>query len=418
MTPDPEHAGRVDRTITLARDLSRLTGPTELVRHCLHRMQRMAPACRLFQVTADEGRSTHVRVVELASTAEAEMAQVEASAAALKSPLLSACLRAGDAAILEGLAPEGDAGWDALSQPHTLAAVPVFHAGALAHLLILTTAGKGVLAPELLDELTWQANLHAQAAAVAHETTELRRAHAKLDRDLEYISRLQRRILPEVVPSLEGVHIDVCARPSERSGGDFYDFFSLPDGRWAVLLADVCGHGTATAVLMAITHAITRLARPFVRPHAFLAFLNTQLVRRYTAGTGAFVAACVVVYDPATRELTFSLAGLPSPRLVRAGRVEELDRARGAGLGLFPTSRYASSRTTVASGDLLVLFTDGVTEAVTPTGAFYGDERLDTQLLTASGSTNPAAALEADVLAFTNDHGDQDDRTVLTLRFE
>lgn len=417
MTTDPEPVDRIDRTIALARDLSRLTGPAEVVRHCLRRMQLMAPACRLFHVAAEDGRGTRVRVVELSSLAEAGMAQDEASVVAVESPLLSARLRAENAAILEGLAPEGDAGWEALARPRTLAAVPVFRAGALAYLLILTTSAEQVLAPDLLDELTWQANLHAQATAVARETDELRRAHAKLDRDLGYISRLQQRILPDAIPPLEGVHIDVCSRPSERSGGDFYDFFPLPDGRWAVLLADVCGHGTATAVLMAITHAMTRLARPFIRPHAFLGFLNAQLVKRYTAQTGAFVAACVVVYDPPKRELTFSLAGLPSPRLVRAGGVELLDRARGAGLGLFPTSRYVSSKTTVAPGDLLILFTDGLSDAVDPHGEMYGEERLDAQIVTASRVPNPAAALEAEVLAFTDDHPDQDDRTVLALRF-
>ena len=104
-----------------------------------------------------------------------------------------------------------------------------------------------------------------------------------------------------------------------RAGGDYYDFFPLPNDRLGVLIADASGHGAPAAVLMAVAHSIahTRLEPP-QRPGEFLTYMNAHLTRRYTRPTGNFMTAFYAVFDPANGTLSYASAGHNPPRLLRA----------------------------------------------------------------------------------------------------
>ena len=131
---------------------------------------------------------------------------------------------------------------------------------------------------------------------------------------------------------------------SHRAGGDYYDFFPLPGGRWGILIADVSGHGTAAAVLMAVTHSIAHTyPGPPTPPGELLKHVNQVLAERYTANTGAFVTAFYAVYDPATRTIAHSSAGHPPPRLKRCadGSLTLLDGQHGLPLGIVPDGRVS-----------------------------------------------------------------------------
>jgi sigma-B regulation protein RsbU (phosphoserine phosphatase) len=146
--------------------------------------------------------------------------------------------------------------------------------------------------------------------------------------------------LPSELPRIEGFDIAAYYRTSARAGGDYYDFFPLGDGSWGVFIADVSGHGTPAAVLMAITHAIAH-AKPGTHtpPTKLLGYLNDRLTGSYTRG-GTFITAFYAVLDPLARTLTFSRAGHTPPRLVRGDRVLSLDGESGLPLGIVEGLAY------------------------------------------------------------------------------
>ena len=187
-------------------------------------------------------------------------------------------------------------------------------------------------------------------------------ALAELDRELQVVGEIQRSLLPAELPRIEGFEVAAHYVTSARAGGDYYDFFPLSDG-WGIFIADVAGHGTPAAVLMAITHAIAH-AQPGTHtpPGLLLGYLNRQLTRSYTRG-GTFVTAFYAVLDPVKRTIRYAAAGHNPPRLVRGGRVMSLDRTGSLPLGIME-QEYGEAEVALERGDLLVMYTDGITEAM------------------------------------------------------
>jgi sigma-B regulation protein RsbU (phosphoserine phosphatase) len=260
---------------------------------------------------------------------------------------------------------------------------------------------------------------------------QLASALAALDRELQVVGNIQRSLLPREMPAIPGFDVAATYATSARAGGDYYDFFPLPGGpdsklprAWGLFIADVSGHGTPAAVLMAITHALAH-AQPGTHtpPADLLHYLNAQLARSYT-NNGTFVTAFYAVLDPATRTLTYSAAGHNPPRLVRAGRVMSLDQAGELPLGIIDEQPYGQSVVTLERGDLLVLYTDGITEAMAPAREghreLFGVERLDRLLLECHAARASACVdrvCEA-VTAFAAGTPRTDDQTVIVLRCE
>jgi serine phosphatase RsbU (regulator of sigma subunit) len=225
------------------------------------------------------------------------------------------------------------------------------------------------------------------ALAVAQAKAGLERAHAlaerlqqanlALDRETLAVGDLQREMLPEAPPEIHGYHWETLYLTSTRAGGDYYDFFPLSGGRIGILVADASGHGAPAAVLMAMTRVLLHTASEAPEPpDRALSRLNGQLVG--TLPQGWFVTACYAVLDPASGRLEYSLAGHDPPLVVRAadGPAERLASHGGLPLGLSPHAAYESGSTMLGRGDTLVLHTDGVTEAMSPTQELFGDERL------------------------------------------
>ncbi|MHC4341312.1 MAG: PP2C family protein-serine/threonine phosphatase [Planctomycetota bacterium] len=194
------------------------------------------------------------------------------------------------------------------------------------------------------------------------------------------MAEIQRALLPSAPPRISTLDIAVHYKAVQQAGGDYYDFFRLPDGRWGILIADVSGHGTPAAVLMAITHAIAHLyGGPEASPGGMLEFLNRHLAARYTTNAGTFVTAFYGIYHPATRELTYARAGHLPPRLKNCedGRLVALEGEPGLPLGILPDQRYEDSVVALRPCDQIILYTDGITEAANPGGDLFGPERLD-----------------------------------------
>ena len=201
--------------------------------------------------------------------------------------------------------------------------------------------------------------------------------------ELEVARELQAELLPRRVPDLPGYRFAHSYRTANEVGGDCYDFLALPDGRLALMVGDASGHGMAAGLVMAIANATWKTALDLdPTPERVLALLNRTLCR--TRGKRTFMSVFYALLDPATGQLEYVSAGHPFPFLRRAdGRVEELGEG-GLPLGIREPLPYRPGRTTLAPGDLLVLYTDGLVEATDPRGAeAFGYERL--QALAAGG---------------------------------
>jgi sigma-B regulation protein RsbU (phosphoserine phosphatase) len=274
-----------------------------------------------------------------------------------------------------------------------------------------------VFEAERLPEHVWMSNLFGRATQGLVLSQELKRAYDRVDKELKVVAEIQRSLLPARLPRVPGLDLAASYQTSTRAGGDYYDFFELPDGRWGLLIADVSGHGTPAAVIMAVTHSIAHMLNDLPAPPSkLMRFLNRNLTARYTGGTGAFVTAFYGIYDPATRELEYSSAGHPPPRIIHCDRVRALGDARMLPLGIDADEEYSDATTRLEPGDALVFYTDGITEARDPRGEMFGEERLDGAVRCRGDAGAMLASLLAEVDRFRAGRALEDDRTLLVAR--
>jgi serine phosphatase RsbU (regulator of sigma subunit) len=231
----------------------------------------------------------------------------------------------------------------------------------------------------------------------------------------QFADSMQRSLLPRERPRVVGLDIGAVYASSARMdvGGDVYDFLELADGRLAVVLGDVTGHGIDAAADMAMAKFVFRsLAREHSEPSDFLAAANEIVLEEI--GEGKFITMLYVTADGRAGELACASAGHPSPRIVRAGAVEPLS-LRGLALGIAGDQAYEAERVTLGPGDAAVLFTDGLLEARRE-GELYGEERLDASLAKHAGlpAEELAVALVEDCRAFGGELAD--DCAVVVLK--
>jgi sigma-B regulation protein RsbU (phosphoserine phosphatase) len=251
-------------------------------------------------------------------------------------------------------------------------------------------------------------------------SAELKRAYQALDREMKSVGQIQRSLLPSRLPTIPTLDLAAYYQPSHRAGGDYYDFFPLPSGRWGIIIADVSGHGTPAAVLMAVAHCLAHTQPgPPMRPAEVLDYLNHHLTTLYTSRNEKFITAFYGIYDPSDRTLTYACAGHNPPRLKRCqdGSLLALDGADGLPLGIMSDEAYNESVQQLQAGDQIIFYTDGITDANNPAGAMYGTDRLDREL---ENCSLQASALLDTVLRsveeFTDGRPADDDRTMIVAR--
>lgn len=263
-------------------------------------------------------------------------------------------------------------------------------------------------------------SLFGNQAAIALENARLHREAVekeRMEREIEIAASIQRTILPTTLPAVSGILLAAGNRPTRQVGGDFYDVHPLADGRVAFCVADVSGKGIPAALLVSTVHACIHLlveagANDLPR---LVARVNRHLAR--FSSTRKFVTLFFAVYDPADGSLRYVNAGHNPGILVRPGGVELLPSG-GVPIGMFEAARQVECRVDLAPGDLLVLYSDGITEAVDAKDEEFGMERL-TALLEAGRSLPPSALKDrifAAVESFTRGMAQYDDQTVLVAR--
>jgi len=196
-----------------------------------------------------------------------------------------------------------------------------------------------------------------------------------LKRDLEIAREIQLAMLPQEMVVGGGIEAYGYTRPANTVGGDFYDVLPMADGRLVIALGDVAGKGSPAALLMALTLAILRtLVDEKLPPTTLMERLNVQVSRH--APSSRFVTLCLAIFDPATGGLTYLNAGQTPPILRRVhGAIDRLTEG-GVALGMFELATYTAGETVLAPGDVLVFYSDGITEAENRAGVPFDDGGL------------------------------------------
>ncbi|MBN2549069.1 MAG: SpoIIE family protein phosphatase [Anaerolineales bacterium] len=277
---------------------------------------------------------------------------------------------------------------------------------------------------EIITGITQQAAMAIQNDLLQGEIVERER----LEREMQLARDIQRAFLPQVIPDLPGWELKVLWRTAREVGGDFYDFFELPGNRLGLVIADVADKGMPAALYMTLVRTLVRAAVQSVSsPARVLERVNDIL--EPDAPQGMFVTLAYAVLDLAKGELEYANAGHNPPILVRKRNCQLKRLTRGGmALGVQPGSRIQGRQTVVEPGDYLVLYTDGVTEAFSPQGELFGEERLlqtiegvAACLLSGADAQAPGAqemldAIDASVASFSDGAQLADDLTLVVIK--
>lgn len=249
---------------------------------------------------------------------------------------------------------------------------------------------------------------------------ELARSIAERARDIkekEIAWEIQRGFLPRANPDLPGYTFAASCVPARTVGGDFYGFVPLPGGKLGLVVGDVSGKGIPAALFTGLAKTLLEVfAQDGRGPADAVGALNARLSADNPTGT--FVTLVYALLDPAEGLLTYANAGHNPPALVRRGGTVETLRATGLPVGMLPEAAYRQAECTLDPGDILALYSDGVTEAFGPGDDLYGDDRFF-ELLARLAGGDPETVLGA-VLSDVDSHRagqpPSDDTTLVVVR--
>jgi sigma-B regulation protein RsbU (phosphoserine phosphatase) len=259
---------------------------------------------------------------------------------------------------------------------------------------------------------------YTACVCIEHFSDEERRS---LENELEMAGAVQRSLLPQQSPVFPHLEIAAFSRPAQIVGGDYFDFFPFADNRQGVAISDVAGHGMSSSLIMA---SLQTMLRTLTQEHESLAELVARINRLciHNIQFTTFVTLFLASFDPEARRLTYCNAGHNPPMLLRAGAdgrgaIEWLSPT-GAAVGLTEESTYRDETTDLAPGDVLVLYTDGITETTDPLGDFFGPKRLITLIRqNASLSAHDLVhAIRDGLEGFAEGAAQADDVTIVVMR--
>jgi phosphoserine phosphatase RsbU/P len=321
----------------------------------------------------------------------------------------------------EGLALDVEAeSADLLPQARYLLAVPVEVEGERRGVLVVGDKESRSGVGPFPDEDRRALSLFANQAALALEQARLHQEaleKERLEREMELAAQIQQGILPRALPPILGYEVLGWTRPARHVGGDYWDVVPLPDGRFALLVADVSGKGVSAALLVSTLHSALRLllARG-ESTSAMLQAVNQHLL--VFSASNKFATLLLAALDADSGEIAYVNAGHNPAVLLRGdGELERL-AACAVPLGLLPSPVYTECTRTLAPGDLLCIYSDGVTEAAARDDEEYGLERLEALLRERRSAplAEIRAALDHALREFGEGQPQGDDQTVLLLR--
>ncbi|MBK9795995.1 MAG: SpoIIE family protein phosphatase [Holophagaceae bacterium] len=242
-------------------------------------------------------------------------------------------------------------------------------------------------------------------------------ARKKVDQELDLARHIQQGLLPGFPPDIDGYEVHGNNLPSRQVSGDLFGWWPRSDGRWLFCLADVSGKGLGPGLLMASLQATLEAWTERDLSTADLAFQLSKMLARHTDGR-RFVTAFLALLDPLTGELTYTNAGHNPALFIRPDATFQALEAQGLPLAMLPGNPYGEATLQLGPGDLLLVYTDGITEAADRQDEEFGAEALTT--LAVAQRHQPLLALDAALLGeldrFTQGAPYLDDRTLLMIR--
>lgn len=267
-----------------------------------------------------------------------------------------------------------------------------------------------------LDLLTVMANV----AAIRIEQSrfaEMEKARQIMDRDLEQAALIQRQYLPSSAPAIHGLDLAGYNAPCRTVGGDYYDFFEYPTGRVAMILGDVSGKGMAASLMMM---GLQARAQVLLDEPESLAATMTRLNRITAANCppARFITLFLCILDSATGDLVYTNAGHNAPIILHAGGTHVALTEGGPPLGILAQCEYQQYHAKLECGDMLIIYSDGVTEASSPNDEEFEIENL-ARIAKALGSVptkDIIAGIIDEIATFTNGAPQADDVTLIVAR--
>lgn len=262
--------------------------------------------------------------------------------------------------------------------------------------------------------------LFANQAALALENAKLHKLaleKERLEREMELASQIQKQILPKSTPLLEGFELAGWYRPARHVGGDYYSFLTLSADRLALVVADVTGKGMPAALLVSTVHSAARLLLDRVGPGPeFMSLLNNHICE--SSNSNKFITFLFAWLDLEAKQISWINAGHNPGLLVRHGGEVVPLPSSGVPLGLIPTVRYRAATLDLGPGDLVCLYSDGITEAEDPDDEQYGQERLEDLLRENTGRPldEILRTIDHKMVDFAASRPQGDDQTVVLLR--
>jgi sigma-B regulation protein RsbU (phosphoserine phosphatase) len=280
-----------------------------------------------------------------------------------------------------------------------------------------------VTKPFQIEEVMARAETHLALRRLQKQlrdaNLQLQEANIRLERELVLAGKVQASFLPDELPAIDGWQLAAALKPARQTSGDYYDLISLPNGYLGLLVADVVDKGVGAALFMALSWILVRtyaVEHP-TRPDLVLNAVNRRVLAE--TDTGQFVTVFYGILDPTTGALTYCNAGHPPPLLYDAqnrGEIRLLSRT-GMALGVVDTEPWARATVQIDPGDVLVLYSDGITDAENEKGASFGAQSLQAAVQASLGS--PAheikKALVAEIEAFVGGAIQFDDVTLMII---
>lgn len=269
------------------------------------------------------------------------------------------------------------------------------------------------------DDAEFLENL-AIPAAIAVDNSKLHKiqiAKERLDREMELASEVQRMLLPDKFPEKNNIIADIIYKPYFQVSGDIYDFIKLDENKIGIAIGDVSGKGVSAAMIMSTIKSIfSMLAKEIRSTSKICSFLNKAITR--LTQSRRFCTFFYAIIDTKNNKLTFTNAGHNPPILIKVNGEYIMLKGGGPVIGAIENTHYDQSEVNFNKGDILLLYTDGVTESTNPKKEMYSEKRLIKDSLESINKSNLAHIIDEKLHIFMKDDKKQvDDYTIIIIKY-